>query len=176
MDSQEIEFWNEEYDEHYDDELRAIEETLTKELAEQQYITQEQLERIIWWKLSAQPGRRDGNIERMRDVPDGFIRQVSKAAFLVDNPKVQLKTLTSIPGIGAATATVILAFYDPVDYAIGDRYMIDALFGEDRGLRITDYPSILEELRDLSPGGFDLRTVEKAYYRKYRDEQGVGRW
>lgn len=176
MDSNDIKIWSDEYDKHYDDKLQAIEETLNEVLAEQQYITQEQLEKVIEWKLAAQPGRRDKNKESMNSVPGNFIRLVSEAALLLDDPKTQLKTLTAIPGIGNATATLILAFYDPTNYAIGDRYMVDALLGEDRGMRLTDYPTILEELSDRNPGEFDLRTVEKAYYQKYRDEQKVGRW
>jgi hypothetical protein len=110
----------------------------------------------------------------MRAVPDEFIRRVSYATLLLkDDPETQLKTLRSIPGIGGATATVILSFYDPVNYAVGDRYIVDALLGEDRGFRVTDYSDLLSELRERNPGGFDLRTVEKAYYRQYQEENGI---
>lgn len=61
----------------------------------------------------------------------------------------------------------MLAFYDPTTYAVGDRYIIDALFGEDRGFRRSDYTTLLEGLRTRNTGGFGLRTVEKAYYRRY---------
>ncbi len=176
LDSEEIEHWSEEYDANYDGKLREIEQTLNKVLAEQHYITQDQLEQIIIWKLDAQPGRRDKNIEKMNAVPDQFIRQLSGAALLLNDPKTQLDTLTCIPGIGNATATLVLAFYDPANYAIGDRYIVDALLGEDRGMRLTDYPKILKELRDRNPGGLDIRTVERVYYQKYRHEQNVGRW
>ncbi|WP_238532918.1 hypothetical protein [Halalkalicoccus jeotgali] len=36
--------------------------------------------------------------------------------------------------MGPATATVILAFHDPMNYAVGDRYMVAALLGDDRAL------------------------------------------
>lgn len=94
----------------------------------------------------------------------------------MDDPKIQLETFTSIPGIGSAIATVILAFYDPTNYAVGDRYIVDIFLDEDRGMRITDYPTILEEFRNRNPGDFDLRTVEKAYYQSYRDKHDIGRW
>lgn len=61
-------------------------------------------------------------------------------------------------------------------YAVGDRYMVVTLFGEDRTLRLSDYPQLLTELRNRNPGEFDLRTVEKAYYQQYRDTDDVGRW
>lgn len=68
----------------------------------------------------------------MRSMHNEFVRLMSEAALLMDNPKRHLHTLDSIPGVGGATATVILAFYDPTNYAVADRYIVDALFGEDR--------------------------------------------
>ncbi|WP_280535411.1 hypothetical protein [Halopenitus sp. POP-27] len=176
MDADEIRYWSDCYDEVYDGDLREIEDRLNDALPERGYITRDQLEDVVRWKLNGQKGRRDLNIEKVNAVPDEFVRRVSEAAFLVDDPTLRLKTLQSIPGIGGATATVILRFYDPENYAIGDRYIVHELFGEDRGMRVTDYPKILKELRDRNPGGFDLRTVEKAYYQRYRDEHGVGDW
>ncbi|ADQ66914.1 hypothetical protein GL213_06645 [Halogeometricum borinquense] len=173
MDRGDISNWAEAYDESYDEELHEIEQTLHETLQEQRYITQSQLRDVITWKLDNQAGRRSGNIERVNRVPDAFVRRVSEAALLVDDPEVQLKTLSSIPGIGSATATVVLTFYDPERYAVGDRYMVDLFFGEDRQMRVTDYPKLLSELRDRNPGGFDLRTVEKAYYQRYREENGI---
>lgn len=174
MDASDIRDWSERYDEVYDGELRAVEERLHGALTDQQYITRDQLEDVVRWKLNGMPGRRGGNVDRVRTVPDEFVRRVSEAALLVDDPKIQLKTLKSIPGIGPATGTVILAFYDPENYGIGDRYILDQFFGKEGQMGVTDYPDILEELRDRNPGDFDLRTVEKAYYQKYRVENGIG--
>ncbi len=176
MDADAIRIWSERYDEAYDDNLQAIENHINEELTEQQYLTRDQLEDVVRWKLNGMPGRREGNVDRVRTVSDEFIRRISEASFLVNDPTVQLKTLTAIPGIGAATASVILAFYDPENYGIGDRYIIDEFFGEDRTMRATDYPTILAELRNRNPGDFDCRTVEKAYYQKYRVENNVGDW
>lgn len=173
MNRDDIDNWAEAYDESYEEELHEIEQTLHEALQVQGYITQSQLRDVVTWKLDNQAGRRSGNIERVNRVPDEFVRRVSEAALLVDDPEVQLKTLSSIPGIGYATATVVLTFYDPERYAVGDRYMMDLFFGEDRQMRVTDYPKLLSELRDRNPGGFDLRTVEKAYYQRYREENGI---
>ncbi len=51
--------------------------------------------------------------------------------------------------------------------------MVDLFFGEDRQMRVTDYPKLLSELHDRNPGGFGLRTVEKAYYQRYREENDI---
>jgi Fe-S-cluster formation regulator IscX/YfhJ len=176
MDADEIRDWSERYDEVYDDDLQAVEERIHEALTDQQYLTRDQLEDVVRWKLNGMPGRRGRNVDRVRTVPDEFVQRVTEAALLVDDPKTQLKTLKSIPGIGPATGTVVLAFYDPENYAIGDRYILDQFFGKDRVMRVTDYSDILEELRDRNPGDFDLRTVEKAYYQRYRIENDVGDW
>ncbi|WP_248897039.1 hypothetical protein [Haloplanus halobius] len=176
MDPEEIRNWSERYDEVYDGGLQDIEEHLHEALTAQQYLTRDQLEDVVRWKLNGMPGRRGGNLDRVRTVPDQFVRRVSEAALQVDDPTVQLKTLKSVPGIGPATGTVVLTFYDPEHYGIGDRYIVHELLGEDRIMRVTDYPDILAELRDRNPGGFDLRTVEKAYYQRYRVENDVGDW
>lgn len=176
MDGDAIKKWSKQYEENYDKELRKIEDELTTTLGTQQYIDQSQLEQVVRWKLNGQPGRRDRFIEQLNTVPDAFIRRISEAAFLLDDPKTQLETLTSIPGIGPATASVVLAFYDPTRYAVGDRYIVAALLDADRSMRTTDYALILTELRERNSGSFDLRTVEKAYYQQYRDTYDVGRW
>ncbi|PSP72193.1 hypothetical protein BRC86_13205 [Halobacteriales archaeon QS_3_64_16] len=68
---------------------------------------------------------------------------------------------------------MLLAFNDPENYAIGDRYMNHELLGEDSQIKPTDYPKLLEELRDLAPESIPLRTVEKAYYQRYLEENDL---
>lgn len=176
MDAEEIETWSDRYDEQYPSELQRIEESLHEVLNQEGRLTQDQFADVIRWKLNGQPGRRDRYIESMNTVPDKFVRRTTEAALLPGDSTVQLQTLSSIPGVGSATATVVLMFYDPTEYAVGDRYIMDTLFGEDRGMRANDYPDILNELHERNPGDFDLRTVEKAYYQKYRVENGIGNW
>lgn len=50
---------------------------------------------------------------------------------------------------------------------VDNRYLLDALLGVDRQMRVTDYPKLLSELRTRDPTGFALRTVEKAYHPRY---------
>jgi hypothetical protein len=176
MDADDIRTWSERYDEVYDIDLREIENGIHEVLNDQQYLTSDQLQDVVRWKLNGMPGRRGGNVDRVDTVPDEFVQRVTEAALLTDDPTIQLKTLKSIPGIGPATGTVVLAFYDPENYGIGDRYILDEFFGEDRTMRVTDYPKILAEFREQNPDDFDLRTIEKAYYQKYRVENDVGNW
>jgi len=173
VDAEEIREYSQRYDEGYSKEHDEIEQRVHNVLDNEGRLTQDDLEDVMRWKLDNQPGRRDRYIEMMRSTPEEFVQHITEAALLPEDPKIQLQTLSSIPGIGDATGTVVLAFYDPTTYAVGDRYIIDALFGEDRGFRRSDYSDLLDELRERNPDEFDLRTVEKAYYRRYQEENEI---
>ncbi|SEP26732.1 hypothetical protein SAMN04487948_12932 [Halogranum amylolyticum] len=176
MDKDDIEKWSKRYDDDYEHRLQTIENDLHSALHDQGYLTQDGVVDAIRWKLDAQIGRRNGNIKKVRQLPEAFVEKVTEAALLVEDPKVQVSTLDSIPGVGAATASVILTFYDPKKYAVGDRYLMDELLDKDRTMGISDYPKILQALLDRNPGGYDLRTVEKAYWKRYTVENDVGNW
>lgn len=123
MDQDDVEKWSTRYDDDYEQRLRDIQDGLHSALHDQGYLIQNEVVDAIRWKLDAQGGWRSGNIEKVRRLPDEFVQKVTAAALLVDDPKVQVETLASIPGIGAATASAILTFYDPEKYAIGDQYL-----------------------------------------------------
>ena len=48
MDADEIRDWSDRYDEVYEDNLQAIEERLNEALAEQGYLTRDQLQDVVW--------------------------------------------------------------------------------------------------------------------------------
>lgn len=176
MDKDDIEKWSKRYDDEYEQRLQAIQDDLYSALHDRGYLTQDEVVDAIRWKLDAQGGRRSGNIEKVRKLPEEFVEKVTETALLVEDPKVQASTLDSIPGVGAATASAILTFYDPENYAVGDRYLMDEFLDKDRTMGIADYPKILQALQDRNPGGYDLRTVEKAYWKRYTVENDVGNW
>lgn len=176
MDKDEIEKWSKRYDDDYEQRLQAIQETLHSALQNRGYLTQDEIVDAIRWKLDAQGGRRSGNIEKVRRLPEEFIEKVTAATLLANDPKVQVSTLDSIPGVGAATASAILTFYDPENYAVGDQYLMDEFLDKDRTMGVSDYPKILQALSDRNPGDYDLRTVEKAYWKRYTVENDVGNW
>lgn len=176
MEEDDIEKWSKRYDNDYEQRLQDIQDELHSALHNQGYLTQDEVVEAIRWKLDAQAGRRSGNIEKVRQLPEEFVETVTEAALLVEDPKVQAGTLGSMPGVGAATASAILMFYNPENYAVGDRYLMDEFLNKDRTMGISDYPKILQALQDRNPGGYDLRTVEKAYWKRYTVENNVGNW
>lgn len=176
MEKDDIENWSQRYDNKYEKRLRDIQTDLHSTLHDRGYLTQDDVADAIRWKLDAQGGRRSGNIEKVNQTAEGFVEKVTEAALLVEDPKVQANTLDSIPGVGAATASAILTFYDPANYAVGDRYLMDEFLNKDRTMGVSDYPKILQALRDRNPGDYNLRTVEKAYWMRYTVENDVGNW
>lgn len=151
----------------YQDELPfddREEKDLIETISQQDHVKSNQLERIIRWKLKGQGGRGDTNIDRMRDIPEEAVEHITRGAFLVDNPKAQLKILNGIPGVGYATATVILAFHDPESYAVGDQIINGVIFGEEKYVSPSNYVELLAELDKLRPDDYTLRETEKALY------------
>ena len=151
--------------------IADIEKEVGSSLRQKGYLTRDEVEQIVTWKLDNSPGRQKTNIERVQSVPKKFVEHVTKAAFEVDDPKIQMKTLNAIPGIGYATATVFLAFFDPERYPVGDRYINDVFLGDDYQVTPNNYLELVDAINDAAPDGVPLRTVEKAYYKKYVDER-----
>lgn len=161
----EVEEGLEAYRAEFPDDYRQ-EAALADAIQAQDHVTKEQLVEIVKWKLAGQGGRSNLNVGRFADVPAGVIENITRAAFLMDDPKTQVKILSAIPGIGFATATVILAFRDPERYAVGDRIINEVVFGEEEEVTPTNYPKLLGELGKANPGGYGLRQVEKALYMR----------
>lgn len=142
----------------------AEEGDLIETITQQDHVTSDQLERIIRWKLEGQGGRADLNTERMSSIPQAAVEHITQAAFQINDPQTQLKVLNAIPGVGYATATVILAFHDPDSYAVGDRIINGVVFGEEKYVSPKNYAELLRELEKMRPDGYTLRETEKALY------------
>ena len=189
----ELDEWRARFDADRTDAGAAIEATLTDSLETTDHLTADQLGEAIEWKLGSQGGRAELNRRRLSRVVDNasgidrVVRNVTRAAFtpapsheLEDGAfseadrgmiKHQLDLLSALPGVGAATATVVLTFNDPTNYAVGDRYLFGALLGEERPVTAGNYPDLLAELRTRTPAGLPLREAEKAYYKWYAERR-----
>lgn len=158
------------YDDRYEGDGPRIEAELTGVLDAQRYLTTEQLQQAIRWKMNGQPGRAKLNCERLAAVDDAVVRHVTEGALAASAPKLQVEILGCLPGVGSATATVVLTFDDPDDYAVGDRYLMAEVLGEEVSVTPTRYADLLSTLRTHYED-VPLRTVEKAYYMRHLDEQ-----
>lgn len=162
-----------------EDGSRKIEIEITKTLEERNFLRKSEVEDIIRWKMWGQggktgknSGRAGKNIERLQQVTNETVELLTKAALQLKGEaeideeiiKTQVKILKSLPGVGSATATVILTFYEPKNYAVGDRYVFARVMGEEKYVRPGNYPNLLEKFKELNPSDLPLREVEKAYW------------
>lgn len=172
LSSDEIEQLAEAFDDYHHEEYPkthpSVENRLTNLLTNQDYLTTSDVADALEWKLEGQGGRFERYKSKLESVPAEYVELVTEAAFMVDETRQQMKALYAIPGVGYATATVLMTFNNPADYAVGDRYINEVILGlEDTQVTLSNYEDLLDELRKRNPGEFDLRTVEKAYYQNY---------
>lgn len=168
LDRQQIQELSEELDQAIQNDypnVASVEEDINSKLDRQNSLNKDDLKRIIEWKMASQGGRASNNKERIEKASEDVIRDVTRAGLAASRPKLQVKILSSLPGIGSATATVILAFNDPGNYAVGDRYINEEFLGEEKAVTPSNYEIFLEELEKVCPEDMSLRLVEKAYYR-----------
>lgn len=156
------------HQEKYPETHPSVENQLTNLLTKQNYLTTSDVADSLEWKLEGQGGRFERYKKKLESVPPEYVELVTEAAFMLDERRQQMKTLNAIPGVGYATATVLMSFNNPADYAVGDRYINEVILGlEDAQVTLSNYGYLLDELRKRNPNDFDLRTVEKAYYQDY---------
>lgn len=136
---------------------------MTEQIRAQDHVTKDQLRLIVEWKLSGQAGRVGVNQDRFADIADEVIRKISNAAFSTGDPELQIKILSAIPGIGNATAAVILTFHDPDHYVVGGRSVTEAVLGRRESVTPTNYPELLQRLREVKPNGYPLRDLERVF-------------
>lgn len=165
--------WSHKYDEEHpwwtEKELE-----LGKKLREQGELTKDDLFEIIEWKFKTTPRRLKKNLVRAIENEDYVVRDISRSVLKL--PKKfdfdKIMRLSRIKGVGAATASVILTFYDPQNYGVFDMHVWKELYG-DHSMPLynaKDCLLCLSELRQLANKySLDVRVVEKALFKKHLD-------
>jgi len=118
------------------------------------YLTVDEFDRILRWKLRQQIGRQ--RIRRSVNT-DVVIRSVTGLALTIthDDPDYQTElrigVLRSLRGVDVAVASAFLALSFPEDYAVVDFRGWRQVFDEDRRtFSISDYKRYLWEIRRLA--------------------------
>jgi thermostable 8-oxoguanine DNA glycosylase len=142
-----------------------------KEIRDGMYITLDELDKILIFKLRNQY-KRQQNIRKY--THEHLLRRVSELALSIDSIhqdyKIELKIniLSSLKGIHTATASAILTLIYPDEYAIIDRRNWRILFNSDKKLfSARDYVKYLKEVHciskqfDVNPQVVDMALWEK---------------
>ena len=175
IEKSEISEWSHKYDEEHPWWAKK-EKELGDKLRETGELTKDDLIEIVEWKFKTTPIRLPKILGYIRQNEDYTIRNISSSVLRrsskYDYEKIE--RLCRLKGVGPATASVILTFYDPKNYGVFDIHVWRELFGKDsRPVYNTRNCLIcLSELRELAKKhGLDVRTVEKALFMKDLDRK-----
>lgn len=166
------------YDEEEDKDknIKDVEEKLRAKFQKNQYITKEDLIRIVEWKFQDRvKGRRKIVLNYLKDVEGFFIEGVSRLVFKLNDDERRLKLLSVIKGIGVALASVILSFYDPQNYGVIDIHAWRELFEvkepKDLFSNFKHAIKFFNKLREISAQtNLPCRDIEKALFKRNLDE------
>lgn len=118
------------------------------------YLTGDEVEPILQWKLRSQYGR---VIHWLKRNSDEHWRSITRLAFsaALDDKDLELelrtKILTTLSGVGVPVASAILALVDPEEYCVVDFRGWRAMFDEDRRtFDIRHYKEYLGRVRELA--------------------------
>jgi hypothetical protein len=133
------------------------------------YLTLDELDRVLQWKLRGQHGRQR---ERRKANTEDVIRVVTGAALSIEHPdedyeiELRLGILCTLRGVGVPVASAILALVFPERYAVIDFRGWRQVFGEERTtFSVSDYKRYLREIRRLSLElGWPVQEVDLAIW------------
>ena len=139
-------------------------------------VTKDDLLAVVKWKFTVNPVYLPNKLKYAQKYVDAnVIRQKSNEAFTKAKTDFEKISCLRCKGIGIATLSVILTFYDPLNYGVFDKHVYNGLFGEqskefysamfyaDSG----NYIKVLQRLREeAKTHKLDARTIEKAYFNR----------
>lgn len=172
MNKEELIYWRDRYNATNSGEDERIERVVGESLRKNGKLSRNELEEIIRWKMANAPGRMVANLKRVRTHTEDFVELITKTALKSKDDKERIKILTTLNGVGVAVASAILSFYDPNNYGVGDRYIMDAFSSRKTVPTTTDYLNIFKILREEKERHhLGVRDIEKAYYQKYIEKR-----
>jgi thermostable 8-oxoguanine DNA glycosylase len=174
MNKEEILQYAESYDKEYFDNWVLPEQELGEKFRKTKQVTKDDLRRVVEWKFMGLPWKND-RLNDVANIDDDELRKRSHIAFTQSETDSDKINALKFYGVGAATISVILTFYNPKEYGVFDRHVWRELFGkESKGEYLwtaENYLKVLTELRRIANQyGVDVRTVEKAIFKKQRDK------
>ena len=175
LNKNELNLWIEKYNNYQSQSSRKVEEELRAKFVSNPVMTKKDLQTIIDWKYQDLPSRKNRMLKLINEYDDRFIQDLSKLVFKHEKDELRLELLTVINGVGPATCSVILSFYNPWKYGILDIHAWRELFQERESKTLFSNNryaiGFFEKLREISKQtGLSCRDIEKAYFKKNYDE------
>ena len=168
---EEIIFWKNKYDLEEDLYNKGDELEIHKSLNQKNFMSKEDLIKIIKWKFQGRLlGRQKRMLNLLTDCKTEFIENMSREAFKSKDNEERLILLSNIPAVKNSLSSVILTFYDPINYGILDIHSWRELFGEEpkdifsNKIRAIKFFNTLKEISQET--GLSCRDIEKALFKK----------
>jgi hypothetical protein len=151
------------------------EQELGSKFRKNKVLTRKDLSLVVEWKFREQENKKSKVLEAVAKNDDDTLTRVSSQVFNVPGAEdaFRMNSLTMLIGVSPILASVILAFFDPKQYGIFDVNVWKALLGNAPPNLFTtqSYLKLLVALRKTaSKHNLDVRTVEKALFKKSLDE------
>ncbi len=140
-------------------------------------MTSEDLAMVVEWKFKdAADEKKKRVMEAIAKNDPAVLNRISGQVFNIPSGEdsYRLNSLVMLNGVSPVLASVILSFFDPKQYGIFDVRVWRAVLGnEPPSLYSTaNYLKLLAALRKTAgKHNLDVRTVEKALYKKNLDEK-----
>jgi len=120
-------------------------------------------------------GRRKRILRLVDENDDDLIQKTCNQVFSLtpSEDKIRAKNLDALAGVGPALASTILTFSDPENYGVHDIHVRRELFEPEPSTMFIGSGCYLklDELRKIAKiCSLDVRTVEKAYFKKNLDK------
>jgi len=172
MNKEEILYYAHRYDEDYFEKWIQPERELGDKFRKTKEVTKDDLRKVVEWKFADLPWKND-RLNDVANIDDAEIRRKSHVVFCQAKIDSDMVNGLRFYGVGPATISVILTFYNPKEYGVFDRHVWRELFGRERKgeyLWTTEnYLKVLAELRKIGKQhSLDVRTVEKAFFMKQK--------
>ena len=139
-------------------------------------MTLQDLAEVVEWKFKDAPeSKKQRVLEGVAKNDPAVVTRVSGQVFCVPSGEdsYRMNSLLMINGVSPVIASVILAFFDPHEYGVFDVRVWRAQLGNEPPNLYTaaNYLKLLASLRKTADKqNLDVRTVEKALYKKSLDE------
>ena len=170
LSKEEILNWNRKYDKDHPWWVEK-ESELGDKFRKTKEVTKSDLLQVVEWKFKDLPWKND-RLKDVANIDDTEIRRKSHDVFCMSSEN-DLDKVNGLKfyGVGTATISAVLTFYNPEEYGVFDRHVWREFFGKEPKNEYLwtaeNYLKLLAELRKIaSQYSLNARTVEKAYFKK----------
>jgi len=138
-------------------------------------LTKADLAQVVEWRFKDEPDKKTRVSELVSRNEEATVNRLTSQALSIPSCEdgYRMNCLTLLEGINPVLASVILAFFDPKQYAIFDAATWKALLGNPPAGLLTsqNYIKLLEAIRKTAAKqNLDVRVIDKALYKKSVDE------